>query len=105
MDVPIDVSQVEIRTARLVLRPWRPEDLADLYAYASVEGVGEMAGWRHHESPADSEAILKIFISEKNVFALADRETRPGPRRIRLTGGFGPRRSAMCWPRTAGGGD
>ena len=65
MDVPIDVSQVEIRTARLVLRPWRPEDLADLYAYASVEGVGEMAGWRHHESPADSEAILKIFISEK----------------------------------------
>ena len=75
MDVPIDVSQVEIRTARLVLRPWRPEDLADLYAYASVEGVGEMAGWRHHESPADSEAILKIFISEKNVFALADRET------------------------------
>ena len=65
MDVPIDVSQVEIRTARLVLRPWMPEDLADLYAYASVEGVGEMAGWRHHESPADSEAILKIFISEK----------------------------------------
>jgi len=45
-----DVSTVTLQTPRLILRGWRESDLADFYAYASVEGVGEAAGWPHHRS-------------------------------------------------------
>ncbi len=26
------------------------EDVDDFFEYASVDGVGEMAGWKHHET-------------------------------------------------------
>lgn len=42
MNVPIDVTGVELHTRRLTLRPWRQEDLEDFFEYASVEGVGQM---------------------------------------------------------------
>ena len=45
MNKPIDISNVVISTPRLTLRPWRETDLADFYEYASVDGVGQMAGW------------------------------------------------------------
>jgi len=32
MDVIIDVTGIEIETDRLLLRPWREEDLCDLFA-------------------------------------------------------------------------
>lgn len=50
MNAPVDVTNIRIETARLILRAWREDDLHDLYAYASVEGVGEKAGWNHHQS-------------------------------------------------------
>lgn len=40
------------------MRPWRESDLEDFYAYASVPGVGEMAGWPHHESLDDTRRVL-----------------------------------------------
>lgn len=74
MNVAIDISQVEIRTPRLILRPWKEEDLNDFYEYASVEGVGEMAGWVHHTSIEETKAILQSFISNKKTFALVSRQ-------------------------------
>ena len=59
-----------MKTERLVLRPWREEDLEDLYAYARVDGVGQMAGWKPHESIGESRQILDMFIREKKTFAL-----------------------------------
>ena len=50
MNAPVDVTKIRIETPRLVLRPWRDSDLEDFYEYASVEGVGEKAGWNHHQS-------------------------------------------------------
>lgn len=41
MNVDIDVSGVTLYTPRLILRPWRPEDLDDFFAYARVDGVGQ----------------------------------------------------------------
>lgn len=73
MDIRIDVSNTVLETPRLVLRPWRESDVADLYSYASVEGVGEMAGWKHHESLEESREILARFIDHRNVFALEHR--------------------------------
>ncbi len=65
-----------IETDRLVLRPFSPSDLDDFYAYASVEGVGERAGWRHHENKEKSQEILDKFIQEDKTFALCLKENQ-----------------------------
>lgn len=70
MNAAIDISHVVLTTPRLLLRPWRQDDLDDLFAYASVDGVGQMAGWSPHQSREESQAILDLFIHEKKTFAL-----------------------------------
>ena len=70
MNVAIDISNVVIETERLILRPWKNEDLNDFYEYASVNGVGQMAGWNPHKSIEESQEILNMFITHKKTFAL-----------------------------------
>ena len=70
MNVPIDISNVTLKTERLLLRPWRQSDLSDFYAYASVDGVGQMAGWAPHKDLEESRNILTRFIEGKKTFAL-----------------------------------
>ena len=70
MNYPIDISNVVLRTERLILRAWRQEDLDDFYEYAKVDGVGQMAGWKPHESKTESQEILKMFIDGKRDFAI-----------------------------------
>ena len=70
MNAPIDISAVTLRTERLILRPWRETDLEDLYAYARVDGVGQMAGWMPHRDIGESREILDMFLREKKTFAL-----------------------------------
>ena len=70
----IDISNTRIETPRLILRPWQVSDLEDFYAYASEEGVGEMAGWAHHQSLEESRKILNLFMEGKHTFALELRE-------------------------------
>lgn len=74
MDVPVDISNTRIETPRLILRPWKENDLSDFHEYASVEGVGEMAGWKHHDSIESSKKILDSFIDDKNIFAIVYKE-------------------------------
>lgn len=74
MDINIDITKTTIETDRLILRAWQETDLNDFYEYASVEGVGEMAGWKHHDSIDVSKEILQSFISGKNVFAIIYKE-------------------------------
>ena len=75
MLAPVDVTRIRIETDRLILRPWRLEDLEDFYAYASHPDVGIHAGWNPHESMDESRRILEMFIREKKVFALEWKET------------------------------
>ncbi len=70
MNKPIDITGVVLTTDRLTLRPWRESDLDDFYEYASVDGVGQMAGWNPHKNVEESKAILTSFISHKKTFAL-----------------------------------
>ena len=70
MNVKIDISQARIKTKRMILRPWQPDDLQDFYEYASVDGVGQMAGWLPHKNIEESERILNMFIRERKTFAL-----------------------------------
>lgn len=75
MNAAFEVSGVVLETQRLILRPFEPGDLQDFYAYASVKGVGEMAGWRHHESTETTQKILDGFIAEGKTFAIVLKET------------------------------
>ena len=70
MNAHIDISNVTLKTERLTLRPWTLDDLTDLYEYASVDGVGQMAGWAPHKNIEESLEILKLFIAGKITFAL-----------------------------------
>lgn len=70
MNAEIDISNIIIKTERLILRPWKETDLDDFFEYASVDGVGEMAGWSHHKSKEDSKLILNSFINSKKTFAI-----------------------------------
>ena len=74
MNATFQISGITLETERLLLRPFEVTDLDDFYEYASVEGVGEMAGWRHHESIAKSQEILDIFIKEDKTFAIVLKE-------------------------------
>lgn len=74
MNVKINVADIKLETQRLILRPWFKSDLNDFYEYACVEGVGEMAGWKHHDSIEVSKEILQSFIKDMNVFAIVFKE-------------------------------
>jgi ribosomal-protein-alanine N-acetyltransferase len=76
MDVIIDVTEIIIKTNRLILRSWKETDLDDFFAYASILGVGEMAGWPHHETIETSKQILRSFMEKKEVFALYHKNNR-----------------------------
>lgn len=75
MNASFELKGLTIETDRLILRPFCKADLDDLYEYASVPGVGEMAGWNHHESKEKSKEILDIFINEDKVFAIVFKES------------------------------
>lgn len=63
-----------MQTSRLILRRFEQGDLHDLFSYASVEGVGEKAGWPHHKTLAESQAILDRFIQSDEVWAIVHKE-------------------------------
>ena len=70
MNMVIDISKVSLTTERLILRPWLLSDTDDLYEYASVDGVGQMAGWKPHENREESLERVRHFIDGKRTFAL-----------------------------------
>ena len=83
MNIPIDLQHTTLYTDRLILRPWTWDDLDDLYAYASVDGVGQMAGWKPHRSREESREILAKFLAEGCIFAIEHAADR------RVIGSFG----------------
>ena len=74
MNAEFDVTGIILESERLILREWKQSDLDDFFAYASVEGVGEMAGWPHHPNKEKSQEILDKFILEKKTFAIVYKE-------------------------------
>jgi putative acetyltransferase len=64
-----------MQTRRLLLRPWRMEDLADFYAYAKDPEIGPNAGWKPHSSIDESREILEGFVGNEEVNAIVLKET------------------------------
>lgn len=70
LDRIVDVTGVELRTKRLMLRPFEQGDLEDFHRYASVDGVGQPAGWLPHRNMAETQRILDMFMSGRSEFAI-----------------------------------
>ena len=70
MNKIINITNVILKTERLILRPWKETDLNDFYEYAKVDGVGQLAGWTPHKNIEESKRILDIFIEGKKTFAI-----------------------------------
>ena len=63
-----------LETKHLLLRPWKLEDLDDLYEYAKSENVGPNAGWPSHKNKDISLEILNSFIEGNEVRAIVYKE-------------------------------
>lgn len=74
MDININITNTQIETHRLILRPWNKNDLEDFFEYASVKCVGEMAGWPPHLCLDDTKKVLDSFIAQKNEYAIVYKE-------------------------------
>ena len=70
MNADFKIDGIKLETERLVLRAFKDSDLNDFYEYASEDGEGEMAGWKHHESMEETKDILDLFIKEDETFAI-----------------------------------
>ena len=66
---------MELHTERLLLRPFREDDVQALYDYSKDEPVGRNAGWKPHESLLESADILHlVFLDRPAVWAIVRRE-------------------------------
>ena len=74
MNAIFDVTGIRLESKRLILREFEPSDVDDLFEYASVPGVGEMAGWPHHPNIEESKYRVNKFINEKHTFAIVYKE-------------------------------
>ena len=74
MNATFKINGKVLETQRLILREFNKNDLTDFYEYASVDGVGEMAGWSHHENIEITKEILNSFIKDNKVFAIVYKE-------------------------------
>ena len=110
MNAPIDVSGVELYTDRLTLRSWWQSDLEDFFEYASVDRVGQIAGWLPHKDFQQTQKILDSFIEKRKPSPWTAR----GRSSVLWVWNIMTRRSllswiccepvplALCFPRTTG---
>ncbi len=64
----------KFESERLILRPWTMDDAEDFFEYARVEGVGELAGWPHHETIDQTKAVIQMFLKAGTCFAIVYKE-------------------------------
>ena len=86
---------MELKTDRLLLRPFAEGDAADLYGYARDPRVGPPAGWPPHKSQAESLEIIRTVFAAPNTFAVVD---KPSGRVIGSAGFTGKTRPEFPGP-------
>lgn len=65
---------MKLETGRLILRPWEAGDAEVLYRWAKDPEVGPRAGWKPHESVAESRDIIRGVLGAPETYALVLRE-------------------------------
>lgn len=86
-----DEAEITIETERLLLRPFRENDLEAIFRCCRNPNLGKNAGWKPHDTLEDSrEALHTVFLSQKGVWAIVLKENQqligsvgiiPDPRR------------------------
>jgi len=69
-----EVFAMELRTERLILRPWLESDAESLYEYAKDPRVGPMAGWPPHTSVENSLEIIRNVLAVTENYAVCLKE-------------------------------
>ncbi len=64
-----------LETGRLYLRMWERSDAPQFFAYASNPNVGPQAGWKPHESVAESRKIIEAVFRKKHAWAIIEKST------------------------------
>lgn len=67
---------MELRTARLILRPWEEQDAESLFEYAKDPAVGPIAGWPAHTSVEHSRKVIEEVLSAPETYAVCLKEDR-----------------------------
>ncbi len=65
---------MELKTERLVMRPWKESDAENLYEYAKDPNVGPIAGWPVHTSVENSREIIRDVLSAEETYAVCLKE-------------------------------
>ncbi len=65
-----------IETGRLTLRGFAEPDADDLFRYASDPDIGPQAGWKPHETRAESLAAIRTFVAQDNIWAIERKSDR-----------------------------
>ena len=68
------IKNMNLKTERMVLRPWRETDAEILYEYAKDERVGPVAGWPVHQSVEESREVIRTVFAQEGVFAVTLKE-------------------------------
>ena len=68
-----------IKTDRLILRPWREDDAAELYLQARDPEVGTPAGWEPHTDVEYSLNIIKTVFSAPEIYAVCLKDKKEAP--------------------------
>lgn len=84
---------MRIETERLVLRPWRENDAAALYRYASDPEVGPSAGWAPHTSVEDSLNVLRTILMNERTWAITVKPSDEGVGSIGIFPGHNERQN------------
>lgn len=65
---------MELKTERLIMRPWKESDAENLYEYAKDPNVGPIAGWPVHTSVENSREIIRDVLSAEETYAVCLKE-------------------------------
>ena len=65
---------MELKTERLILRPWKDEDAVQLFALAGDPDIGPRAGWPVHTSAENSLDIIRGVLGAPETYAMVSRE-------------------------------
>lgn len=65
---------MQLKTERLILRPWLASDAESLYEYAKNPAVGPIAGWPPHTSVENSREIIRDVLSATETYAVCLKE-------------------------------
>lgn len=61
---------MELKTERLILRPWREADAESLYRYAKNPDIGPIAGWPPHKNIEESRDVIKNVFCGQECYAV-----------------------------------